>query len=110
MIVNGSLALENTASATQPSLKDVATRAVTGLTSELAQQTVYRGYVRAQNSGTKFNLTAIPNDIPILSDALAFNPEHLKLIYDRGYEEVGQPGFWLDAPPTLKKFDRIVRR
>lgn len=110
VIINGSLALENASSAVKPNLKDVASRAVSGLTTALTQQVVYRGYVRAQNSGTKFRLTAIPDDIPPLLNALEFNKAHLERIYNRGYRDVSRPDFWWSKPPTLRRYDKVARR
>ena len=110
VIINGSLALENAYRAITPNLKDVATKSLGGLTRELTQQVVYRGYVRARNSGTKFNLTAIPNDIPPIPNALKFDAEHLRKLYIRGERDVQKADFWWPAPPTLRRFDRIARR
>ena len=110
VIINGSLALENAYRAVQPNIKDVAQKTVSGLTTALTQQTVYRGYARSQNSGTDFNLTAIPDDIPPELNALAFNQAHLQRIYNRGFRDISKPGFWWKQPPTLRRFDRIARR
>ena len=110
VIINGSLALQDAFRAVEPNLKDVAAKTVGSLTRELTQQTVYRGYVRAQNSGTKFHLTAIPDDIPPLANALEFNSKHLNEIYSRGASGVAKPGFWWASPPTLKRFDRVAFR
>ncbi len=110
VIVNGSLALEDAFEAVSPNLQDLATKSVAALTRELTQQVVYRGYVRAQNSGTKFQLTAIPDNIPPPKSALEFDREYLRRIYDIGFDTVQKPGFWWRQPPTLKQFDRISRR
>ncbi|MEM8748654.1 MAG: patatin-like phospholipase family protein [Pseudomonadota bacterium] len=110
VIVNGSLALQNSFQAVRPNIRNIATMAVGGLTSELTHQVVYRGYVRAQNSGTKFQLTAIPDDVVPLDNALEFNKEHLKLLYDRGFKESQRRDFWWKSPPTIKKYDRVAAR
>jgi predicted acylesterase/phospholipase RssA len=110
VIINGSLALEETFEAVQPGIRDIATKSTGTLTRELTQQVVYRGYVRAQNSGTDFRLTAIPSDVKPPNSAIEFDREHLRRIYDIGYKTVQEPGFWWDSPPTLKKYDRIARR
>jgi len=80
------------------------------LTSELTQQVVYRGYVRAQNTGTAFRLTAIPDSIPPLSEPLKFDRTHLERIYRAGYEGIQQQNFWWTKPPTIRRFDRIAKR
>lgn len=105
VIINGPLALEDDHRAVQPNLQSIAAKSVASLTRELTQQVIYRGYVRAVNSGSRFRLTAIPDDIPPLKTALEFNGPYLQRIYQRGERDVQNPGFWRDTPPTLKKFD-----
>lgn len=110
VIINGSLALRDAYSAVQPNLRSIASKAVSGLTRELTQQTVYRGYVRAQNTGANFHLAAIPDDVPPLQDPLEFNQEHLTLLYETGERQVQQPGFWLSSPPNIKNSDFVAAR
>ncbi len=110
VIINGSLALEETFEAVKPNLLDLAVKSTGTLTRELTLQTVYRGYVRSRNSGTEFFLTAIPEEFPPPKNALDFDPTYLHNIYESGFNEVQKPGFWWKAPPTLKRFDRLSRR
>ncbi len=110
VIINGSLALEDAFEAVSPNLPDLATKSVAALTRELTQQVVYRGYVRARNSGTKFQLTAIPDGVPPPKTALEFDNKYLNRIYNIGYDSVQKPGFWWQQPPTIKRYDRISRR
>ncbi|MDD9908956.1 MAG: patatin-like phospholipase family protein [Ahrensia sp.] len=110
IIINGPLTLENAFAAVEPNLRSIAAASVGSLTSELTHQAVYRGYVRAQNTGTSFNLTAIPDDIPILEDPLKFDDEHRKRIYQSGFDEIQKPKFWWKKPPTIKVFDQVARR
>ena len=110
VIINGTLALEDAFEAVQPNIRDLAAKSVGALTSELTQQAVYRGYVRAINSGTKFNLTAIPEGVPPPKSALDFNPEYLKKIYDIGLKTAQEPDFWWGRPPTVKRFDEVSFR
>ncbi|MGI9356160.1 MAG: hypothetical protein ACR2PF_13485, partial [Rhizobiaceae bacterium] len=110
VIINGSLALENAYQAVSPNLRDIAATAVNGLTGELTQQVVYRGYVRALNTGTAFRLTAIPDSIPPLGEPLKFDSAHLQRIYRAGYQGIQQQNFWWGKPPTIRRFDRIAKR
>lgn len=110
VIINGTLALEDNFQAVAPNLRDIASMAVNGLTRELTQQMVYRGYARARNSNTGFYLTSIPDDVPTLADPLKFDSNHLNRIYERGREGIKNPDFWKRKPPTLRTHDRIARR
>ncbi len=110
VIVNNSLALRDAFRAVQPNLRSIATKAVGSLTRELTQQTIYRGYARAQNTGSNFFLTAIPDDIKPLANPLEFNKDHLESLYRNGQELAQQPGFWWRRPPFLKQSDLIARR
>ncbi|EFL88399.1 patatin-like phospholipase family protein [Ahrensia sp. R2A130] len=110
VIVNGQLALEDVNAPIEANLKSIAGKTVSSLTRELMQQTLYRGYVRSQNTGTNFRLSAIPNDIPPPADALTFEAGYLQRVYDLGRASIKQPGFWQSTPPTVKQFDRVTMR
>ncbi|MEM1039903.1 MAG: patatin-like phospholipase family protein [Pseudomonadota bacterium] len=110
VIINGSLAQENSFQAVAPNLKDIASMSVSGLLNELTQQVVYRGYVRARNSGTAFRITAIPDSVPVATDPLAFDQKRLRMLYELGEQSAQKPGFWWTAPPTLRKYDRVAVR
>lgn len=108
VIINGSLALRDAFRAVQPNIRSIASNAVGGLTRELTQQTVYRGYARARNTGSNFFLTAIPDEIRPLADPLAFDREHLELLYTAGERAAQRDGFWWRSPPHLKDSDLIA--
>jgi predicted acylesterase/phospholipase RssA len=110
VIVNGSLVEEDAFRPVEPNIRDIAAKSVSGLTRELLQQTVYHGYVRAQNSGTGFFLKAIPDDIVPLESALDFNQSQLRLLYETGERAAQRADFWWRSPPTLKEFDRVPAR
>ncbi len=110
VIINGSLAEEDTHQPVKPRLDDIAATSVNGLTRELTQQMVYRAYIRAGNSGTDYNLTAIPEDIPPQAESLAFDHDYLRRLFERGRRDVKRPGFWWKEPPTLREFDRLAKR
>jgi len=108
VVINGTLAQRDAFRAVQPNIQSIASAAVSGLTRELTQQTVYRGYARAQNTGSGFFLTAIPDEIKPLADPLAFDKDHLELLYSTGERLALRPGFWWRAPPHLKDSDLIA--
>jgi len=110
VIINGSLAQENSFQAVSPNLRDIASMSVSGLLNELTHQVVYRGYVRARNSGTQFRITAIPDSVPVAEDPLSFDQKRLLLLYALGEQNAQKPDFWWPTPPTLRKFDRVAAR
>lgn len=106
IIINGSLSLEDADEPVQPDIQSIAAKSLSGITRELTQQIVFRGYVRANNTNTSYNLTAIPDSIPPKKDALSFDTAYLKQIYNAGETNIQKPNFWLKTPPTLKQNDR----
>lgn len=106
IIINGSLSLEDADEPVQLDIQSIAAKSLSGITRELTQQIIFRGYVRAKNTNTSFNLTAIPNRIPPQKDALSFDSAYLQEIYNAGETDVQRPDFWGKKPPTLKKNDR----
>ncbi len=110
IIVNGPLELQDASQPVAASVQAIGTKAVSGLTRELTQQTLYRGYVRAQNTGTRFQLTAIPKGVSNNPSPLNFDRDYLEKIYNLGVQRVQRPGFWWTSPPTLRRFDRVARR
>ncbi len=106
VIINGSLSLEDANEPVELDIQSIAAKSLSGITRELTQQIVFRGYVRAVNTNTDFNLTAIPDSIPPKKDALTFDTKYLQQIYSEGEAAVQKPNFWLKEPPTLKLNDR----
>ena len=106
VIVNGSLSLEDANEPVELDLQSIAAKSLSGITRELTQQLVFRGYVRAKNTNTNFNLTAIPPSIPPKKDNLSFDSAYLRKIYDAGEAGAQSPDFWWKTPPTLKQNDR----
>ena len=106
IIVNGSLSLEDADEPVQLDIQSIAAKSLSGITRELTQQIIFRGYIRAKNTNTDFNLTAIPNSIPPQKDALSFDSAYLRQIYDAGEARVQSSDFWWKVPPTLKHNDR----
>ncbi len=58
---------------------------------ELQSDTVFRHYSRAKNSGIRFHVTAIPDEIPISEKSLDFDPARMKTLYDAGFK-IGNAG------------------
>ena len=102
MIVNGSTRRFNDSVPVKPNLASIAQKTIFELMRELQSDTVYRHYIRAQNSGIRFHLTSIPDEIPISEKSLDFDPKRMQLLYDAGYK-IGLSGAdnWNTKPPSV---------
>jgi len=108
MVVNGRLNRFETESAVKPELADIARKSISELTRSLIQIKVYQGYVRARNSGTHFNLVAIPDNITPSKDALDFDPKRMSKLYQVGYKIATSAKPWKNEPPRLQSLDRVA--
>lgn len=102
MIVNGSTRRFNDSVPVKPNLASIAQKTINELMRELQSDTVYRHYTRAQNSGIRFHLTAIPDEIPLSEKSLDFDPKRMQLLYNAGYK-IGLEGTekWNIKPPSV---------
>lgn len=111
LVVNGNTARYNASKPVSGKFGDIAQKSIAELMRELMDDTVYRGYVASVNSGTKFHMTAIPDNIPIPQQGLDFDPVRMGKLFAAG-RKVGQagPAGWLNTPPRIGKFERIAYR
>jgi hypothetical protein len=65
------------------------------------QTALTRSYFGAQFLGYKFNLVAIPDDLKIGKDPLAFDPIQMRAAFDAGRAMAKQPQPWSSAPENL---------
>ncbi len=108
LVVNGRMSRFEADEAVKPELADIARKSITELTRSLLDTKVYQGYVRARNSGTKFHLVAIPDNITPSKRALDFDPKRMRKLYLAGYAISTSKNPWQLEPPRLQKFDRIA--
>ena len=102
MIVNGSTRRFNDSIPVKPNLASIAQKTIVELMRELQSDTVFRHYSRAKNSGIKFHLTSIPDNIPISDKSLDFDPKRMRLLYDAGYKiGLGGADKWNTKPPSV---------
>ena len=111
MVVNGNTARYNASKPVSAKLADIAQKAIGELMRELMDDTVYRGYVGAINSGADFYLTAIPDEILPSDKGLDFNPERMRRLFEAG-RKVGLagPNGWEKQPPRLGRFEVMAAR
>jgi predicted acylesterase/phospholipase RssA len=62
--------------------------------------TITRAYAATRLHGYDFNLVSIPPDVEISGNALAFDQQEMRRVFDAGYHLAQQPDPWLHEPPT----------
>ncbi len=111
MVVNGNTSRFNSSHAVSGKLADIARKSISELMKELMEKTVYRGYVGAVNSGAKFYMTAIPDEILPSQESLNFDKKRMRKLFEAG-RKVGISGKkgWERQPPRLGKFEILAAR
>jgi hypothetical protein len=65
------------------------------------QTAVTRTYFGTQLLGYNFNLVAIPQDVDIGNDPLAFDPVQMRNAFDAGRALARQPSPWENSPENV---------
>lgn len=99
MIDNGRL--NHAPEALRRALGDVAATTVSVMMDQMMQTALTRSYFGARLLGYNFKLVAIPNDVEIGNDPLAFDPGQMRAAFDAGRALGKQPDPWSSAPPNL---------
>jgi len=111
MIVNGNTAKFNSSEPVSGKLADIAQKSISELMRELMDDTIYRGYASAVNSGMKFYMTSIPDSILPSQKSLNFDTARMRKLFNAGHK-IGAAGLttWKRQPPRLGKFEKIASR
>jgi predicted acylesterase/phospholipase RssA len=111
MIVNGNTARFNSSHPVSGKLADIASKSIIEMMREMMDDTIYRGYVAALNSGMDFHMTAIPDEILPSQESLDFNSERMHKLFAAG-RKVGKAGIkdWQNSPPRLGRYERLAVR
>jgi hypothetical protein len=99
MIDNGRL--NHAPQALRRALGDVAATTVSVMMDQSMQTALTRSYFGARLLGYDFNMVAIPDDVEIGNDPLAFDPKQMRAAFDAGRALAKQPDPWSSAPPNL---------
>jgi hypothetical protein len=65
------------------------------------QTALTRSYFGAQFLGYAFKMVAIPDDVDIGRDPLAFDPNEMRAAFDAGRALAQQPVPWSSTPPNV---------
>ena len=99
MIDNGRL--NHAPEALRRALGDVAATTVSVMMDQSMQTALTRSYFGARILGYNFKLVAIPDNVDIGNDPLAFDPKQMRAAFDAGRSLAKQTEPWSSAPPNL---------
>ena len=99
MIDNGRL--NHAPEALRRALGDIAATTVSVMMDQSMQTALTRSYFGSRLLGYDFKMVAIPNDLEIGNDPLAFDPKQMRSAFDAGRALAKQPDPWSNAPPNL---------
>ena len=80
------------------SVTDVSLRA---LIQSQMESDLQRVFLLTRLTGAKFHLAAIPDDLPIKTSALSFDPKTMRKVFDAGRQFGRTSGQWLAVPPGI---------
>ncbi len=89
------------------SVLSIARKSIAELMRELLEETVFRGFVLARQSGTEFYLTSIPESVEMSEENLNFDPERNGRLFEEG-RKAGLAGVsaWHRHPPRANRRER----
>ena len=81
-------------------LGDVAATTISVMMDQSMLTAMTRSYFGAKVLGYNFKLAAIPNDVNIGNDPLAFDPKQMRAAFDAGRAMAKKPDHWMTVPPN----------
>jgi predicted acylesterase/phospholipase RssA len=88
----------------QRALGPVAAATISLMMDQSMQTAVGRSYFGAKMMGYKFNMVAIPDELNVGHDPLAFDPKQMRTAFDAGRAMAKQEQPWSSAPDNLGDF------
>ncbi len=82
-------------------LGEVAATTIGVMMDQSMQTALTRSYFGTKFLGYTFNMVAIPDDVEIGKDPLAFDPKQMRAAFDKGRALAMQPDSWSTAPPNV---------
>jgi hypothetical protein len=92
--------LHNPPEALRRALGDVAATTVSVMMDQSMLTAMTRSYFGAKILGYNFKMVAIPDDINIGKDPLAFDPKQMRAAFEAGRAIAKKPDHWLTVPPN----------
>ena len=108
VIMNGQMKLADAAEAVSPDVGSIARKAIRELLRGLTYKTLYQGYVTALNAEANFHLITIPDYISATRDALVFDPQEMRQLFEEGKKLGRSSKSWMKEPPRLDDLERVA--
>jgi hypothetical protein len=86
--------------ALREALGDVAATTVSVMMDQSMLTAMTRSYFGAKVLGYNFKMVAIPDNVDIGKDPLAFDPKQMRAAFDAGRTIARKPDHWLSLPPN----------
>ncbi len=99
LIDNGRI--EHPPKALREALGEIAATTISVMMNTSMQFVLTRSYFAARFQGYNFKMVAIPHDVAIGRDPLAFDPKQMRAAFDAGRALAKQPNPWSTDPPNL---------
>lgn len=87
----------------EPSLIKIATNSISALLYAQARGDLFQLFAICLATRMNYYLTAIPQDMPVPSDATAFNPVEMTAMFESGRQAAKQGQLWRSIPPGLQR-------
>ena len=81
-------------------LGEVAATTVSVMMDQSMQTAMTRSYFGAKALGYNFKMVAIPDDVNVGKDPLAFDPRQMRAAFDAGRAIAKKPDHWSNVPPS----------
>ena len=81
-------------------LGDVAATTISVMMDQSMLTAMTRSYFGAKALGYNFKMVAIPDDVNVGKDPLAFDPKQMRAAFDAGRAIAKTPDHWLTVPPN----------
>ena len=92
--------MQNPPEALRRALGDVAATTISVMMDQSMLTAMTRSYFGAKVLGYNFKMVAIPDNVNIGKDPLAFDPKQMRAAFDAGRAMATKPDHWLAVPPN----------
>ena len=90
----------------QPRFFSVAGQSLTGVLQAQFEGNLMRLFLMSKLTGGSFQLTAVPQDVPIGDSSLSFDPVIMRRCFDVGYQLSSQGKQWRTLPPGSEPMEQ----
>jgi predicted acylesterase/phospholipase RssA len=88
----------------------VTTNVLSALLYSNARNDMLRIFDQACLAGMDYHLIAVPQELLVNRNSLAFNPQELRTLYEVGYEMGKDPRSWRHTPPGVEVSEQVLPR